>query len=76
MAATAPGCGARSRSRKYDRAGMRISAPSMFHRNMNVSRMPMSAWNLIGDQTQHTTPAARVMPTSPTTRPVKDTALR
>jgi hypothetical protein len=30
--------------------------------------MPMSAWNLIGDQAQHTTPAARVMPTSPTTR--------
>ncbi|MNR62524.1 hypothetical protein D3C85_1845740 [compost metagenome] len=43
---------------------------------MKVSRMPMSAWNLIGDQTQPTTPAARVIPTSPTTRPVNDTALR
>ncbi|MNW69121.1 hypothetical protein D3C74_480580 [compost metagenome] len=65
-----------SGNRKYDSAGIRISAPSMFHRNMKVSRMPMSAWNLMGDQTQHTTPAARVMPTSPTTRPVKATAWR
>lgn len=48
----------------------------MFHRNMKVSSMPMSAWNLMGDQTQATTPAARVMPTSPTTRPVKATAWR
>ncbi|MCY1563275.1 hypothetical protein D9M68_1008040 [compost metagenome] len=36
----------------------------------------MSAWNLIGDQAQVTTPAARVMPTSATTLPVKATALR
>ena len=42
----------------------------MFHTNMNVSRMPMSAWNLIGEKAQVTTPAARVTPTSATTLPV------
>ena len=30
-------------SRKYDSAGISTSAPIMFHTNMNVSRMPMSA---------------------------------
>ena len=28
----------------------------MFHTNMNVSRMPMSAWNLIGENAQVITP--------------------
>ncbi|MCY1307380.1 hypothetical protein D9M70_572980 [compost metagenome] len=46
----------------------------MFHRNMKASRMPMSAWNLIGDQAQVTTAAARVTPTSATTLPVDDNA--
>ena len=36
-------------SRKCDSAGISTSAPIMFHTNMNVSRMPMSAWNLIGE---------------------------
>ena len=34
----------------------------MFQTNIKVSRMPMSAWNLIGDQIQVTTPAAIVTP--------------
>jgi hypothetical protein len=63
-----------SRSKKCESVGIRISAPSMFHRNMNVSKILMSAWNLIGDQAQPTTRAAKVTPTRPTTRPVKDNA--
>ena len=39
-------------SRKCDSAGISTSAPIMFHTNMNVSRMPMSAWNLIGENAQ------------------------
>ena len=50
--------------------GSGSARPSMFHRNMNASRIPMSAWNLIGDQAQVTTPAASVKPTSATMRPV------
>ena len=53
-------CLGRSGNRKCDSAGISTSAPSMFHTNMNVSRMPMSAWNLIGDKAQVTTPAASV----------------
>ena len=33
-------------SRKCDKAGIRIRAPIMFHRNMKVSRMPMSGLEL------------------------------
>jgi hypothetical protein len=47
----------------------------MFHTNMKVSRMPMSAWNLIGENAHVMTPAASVMPTSATTLPVNCTAL-
>ena len=36
----------------------------------------MSAWNLIGDEAQVTTPAASVTPTSTTTLPVNCSALR
>lgn len=43
-------------------------APTMFQRNMKVSRNPMSAWNLIGENAQVATPMDRVIP-------VKDTAL-
>ena len=46
----------------------------MFQTNMNVSRIPMSAWNLIGENAQVTTPAASVTPTSATTLPVNWTA--
>src|SRR5438034_20253 len=46
----------------------------MFHRNMNVSRIPMSAWNLIGEKAHVITPAASVIPTSATTLPVNWTA--
>ena len=35
--------------RVVDSAGISTSAPTMFHRNMKVGRIPMSAWNLIGD---------------------------
>ena len=37
---------------------MSTSAPIMFHTNMKVSRMPMSAWNLMGENAQVMTPAA------------------
>ncbi len=32
-----------SPNRKCDRAGIRVRAPTIFHKNMNVSRMPISA---------------------------------
>ena len=55
---------------------MRISAPIMFDTNMKVSRMPMSAWNSIGEKIQVTTLAASVTPTSATTLPVNCSARR
>ena len=48
----------------------------MFQMNMKASRMPMSAWNLIGESAQVATPAASVTPTSTTTLPVNCRALR
>ena len=48
----------------------------MFHTNMKASRMPMSAWNLMGDKAQVATPAASVTPTSTTTLPVNCSARR
>ena len=53
---------------------MRTRAPIMFQRNINVRRMPIFAWNLIGENAQVTTPAASVIPTRPTTLPVNWTA--
>ena len=53
--------------RKYARDGSKIIAPNMFHRNMNESSSPISAWNLIGESDQVTTPAASVMPVRITT---------
>ncbi len=41
-------------------AGINKIAASMFTRNMNVSMMPMSAWNFSGENTQVATPIARV----------------
>src|SRR3546814_15312046 len=52
-----------------DNAGISTSAPNMFQRNMKVSRIPMSAWNLIGENAQVTTPEASVTPTSETALP-------
>src|SRR5678815_5698553 len=49
---------------------IRITAPTMFQMNMNASRIPMSAWNLIGESAQVATPAASVTPTRTTTLPV------
>jgi len=44
----------------------------MFQRNMKVSRMPMSAWNLMGENAQVTTPRRqRRAATRATTLPVK-----
>src|SRR5262245_20930361 len=60
----------RAGSRKAARLGTRTKAPSMFHRNMKASRIPMSAWNLIGDQAQVTTAADKVTPIRATTFPV------
>ncbi|MNJ79709.1 hypothetical protein D3C77_778150 [compost metagenome] len=59
---------------KLDKAGIRISAPNMFQMNMKVSRMPMSAWNLIGDQTHVPTATAMVIPIRATTLPVNISA--
>ena len=42
----------------------------MFTRNMKVSRMPMSAWNLSGEKIQVPTPMASVMPVKRTPLPV------
>ncbi|MCY1454960.1 hypothetical protein D9M71_720580 [compost metagenome] len=62
-------------SRKCASAGSRISAPSMLNRNMKASRIPMSAWNLIGEKAQVATARASVMPVSTTTLPVNRSAL-
>ena len=48
----------------------------MFHRNMKVSSMPMSAWNLIGDQIQVATPIASIAPVRPTAAPVLRSVLK
>ncbi|MCY1462214.1 hypothetical protein D9M71_799620 [compost metagenome] len=61
-------------SKKCAKAGNRISAPSMFTTNINARRMPISAWNLIGENAQVATAIARVMPVSITTFPVKSSA--
>ena len=37
-------------------------AASMFTRNMNVSMMPISAWNFSGENTQVATPMASKRP--------------
>ncbi len=42
----------------------------MFQRNMKVSIRPMSAWNLIAENTQVTTPIARQTPVKITALPV------
>ena len=44
------------RSSDIDDNGSNTMAPSMFTRNMNVSRMPMSAWNLSGAKIHVPTP--------------------
>jgi len=41
-------------SRKCESAGTSTIAPTMFRKNMKVSRMPMSAWNSIGEKAQVT----------------------
>ncbi len=46
----------------------------MFQTNMKASSMPMSAWNLIGENTQVATPTASVRPVSMTMRPVNSSA--
>ena len=66
--------GAAGLSKKWASAGNNTSAPSMFHRNMNASSKPMSAWNLIGLATQVITPTASVTPVSITTLPVNSSA--
>ena len=68
--ATAEGRGARGRMNHAARAGSSTIAPSMFTRNMNVSMMPMSAWNFSGENTQVATPMASVMPVKMMLAPV------
>src|SRR5690606_10967062 len=58
------------RIRKRARAGSSHRAPNMFHRNMKVSRIPISAWNLIAEKIQVTTPMASVKPVKVTALPV------
>ena len=58
------------RSRNRARAGSSQMAPTMFQRNMKNSRNPMSAWNLIGEKIQVTTPMPRVTPVNTTALPV------
>ena len=54
------------RSRKTARLGSRMRAPSMFPRNMKVSRVPMSAWNFRAEKIQVLVPMARVSPVTST----------
>src|SRR5690554_2764090 len=58
------------RIRKRASAGSSHRAPNMFHRNMKVSRIPMSAWNLMSEKIQVATPMARVKPVKVTALPV------
>ena len=46
----------------------------MFQTNMKASRMPMSAWNLMGEKAQVATATPSVKPVSTTTLPVKASA--
>ena len=46
----------------------------MLTMNMKASKMPMSAWNLMGEKAQVATPRARVTPVSITTLPVSSSA--
>ena len=55
---------------QHARAGSRTMAPTMFTRNMKVSKMPMSAWNLSGEKIQVATPTARVIAVNTTPVPV------
>src|SRR5690606_24260827 len=57
-------------SRKRANAGSSHSAPIMFQRNIKVSRIPISAWNLIDEKIQKTTPRASVIPVKATALPV------
>jgi hypothetical protein len=57
-------------NRKCANEGNKIKAPNMFHRNMNASIIPMSAWNLIGENIHVATAIASVTPVNITTRPV------
>ncbi|MNY50459.1 hypothetical protein D3C86_1859630 [compost metagenome] len=59
---------------KQASAGTSTRATSMLQRNMKVSSTPMSAWNLIGEKIQVTTPSDRVRPVNTTTRPVNISA--
>ncbi|MCY1186685.1 hypothetical protein D9M73_275790 [compost metagenome] len=61
-------------SRKCASAGTSTNAPTMFQMNMNPSKMPMSAWNLIGDSTQVRTAMPSVIPVITTTFPVESRA--
>src|SRR5690554_6153542 len=58
------------RIRKRASAGSSHRAPNMFQRNMKVSRIPMSAWNLMSEKIQVATPMARVKPVKVTALPV------
>ena len=58
------------RSSRQARAGSNRMAPSMLTRNMKVSRIPMSAWNLSGEKIQVATPIASVTPVKTTPLPV------
>ncbi|MNG15062.1 hypothetical protein D3C84_988620 [compost metagenome] len=51
-----------------------MRAPSMFQMNMKASRMPMSAWNLMGESAQVATAMPRVTPVRITTLPVESSA--
>jgi hypothetical protein len=51
------------------KAGSNKIAPNMFMRNMNVSRMPMSAWNWSGEKIQVATPMASAQPVKITPNP-------
>ncbi|MNI94662.1 hypothetical protein D3C73_1527990 [compost metagenome] len=61
-------------SRKCASAGTSTNAPTMFQMNMNPSKMPMSAWNLMGDNTQVSTAMPNVIPVITTTLPVDSNA--
>ena len=57
-------------------AGNTIIAPSMLTKNMNVSSIPMSTWNLRAENTQVLTPIANVIPVNNTALPRSFNAAR
>jgi len=60
----------------FDSFGNYYGSPSMFQRNMKVSRIPISAWNLMWEKIQKPTLRLKVTQVNTTERPVVRRACR